>query len=432
MNKNPRWLLGEIELWRNEGIVSVEQAQLLRDRYAQPPAGSWGKVIFSALGAIIFGLGIVLLLAYNWEGMHRLTKLAFILGAVVLAHGLGIWLRTPGSAHPKIGESLHLLGTMLFGAGIWLIAQIYHIDEHYPNAFLVWSLGALLLGWVIPSMAHTLLAMALLAVWHSFEVFQFHYANHWAIWLIALGILPQAWLRRSSTTLLFSSALLAFTYATAVLGLDTGTGDWVLAVLLAIAASCIIASRIAVGSSFPGAMSPLRIVGFLLYAALLFLLSFDDFAGDVYEPQMQLSLLEWIYFLLPIVVVATALAVLVLRYPQAIANKLDRLELGMVLCVLIVALLLSFGILVSPQVSWLFFSLLFLVHSLLLIWRGTQQLRWQSAALGSVMLSAFVFARFLDLFQSLLMRSLAFLILGAALFAVGFYYSSQKQRQGGH
>lgn len=40
---------------------------------------------------------------------------------------------------------------MLFGAGIWLVAQIYHIEEHYPNGFLIWGLGAMALAWALPS-----------------------------------------------------------------------------------------------------------------------------------------------------------------------------------------------------------------------------------------------------------------------------------------
>ena len=42
-----------------------------------------------------------------------------------------------------------MLGTLFFGAGIWLVAQIYHIDEHFPNGFLIWGLGALALAWRI-------------------------------------------------------------------------------------------------------------------------------------------------------------------------------------------------------------------------------------------------------------------------------------------
>ena len=44
-------------------------------------------------------------------------------------------------------KSLHLAGTILFGAGIWLVAQIYHIDEHYPNAFFFWGFGAMTMAW---------------------------------------------------------------------------------------------------------------------------------------------------------------------------------------------------------------------------------------------------------------------------------------------
>ncbi len=39
---------------------------------------------------------------------------------------------------------------MFYGAGIWLVAQIYNIDEHYPNGFLFWALGALAMAWAMP------------------------------------------------------------------------------------------------------------------------------------------------------------------------------------------------------------------------------------------------------------------------------------------
>jgi hypothetical protein len=58
--------------------------------------------------------------------------------------------------------------------------------------------------------------------------------------------------------------------------------------------------------------------------------------------------------------------------------------------------------------------------------RGLQWLRWKQVALGSVLLNAVVIARFLDLFDSLLLRSLVFLIVGAGLFYVGHLYSKQK------
>src|SRR5688572_28339423 len=121
MTKYHKWLLDEIAAWRREKLITTEQAQLLYARYdgGQTEDG-WGKIILSAVGAIIFGLGVILFFAYNWDGMHRLTKLAIVLISLLLAHGAGWQLGSDGGSRKKLGESLHLLGTMLFGAGIWL------------------------------------------------------------------------------------------------------------------------------------------------------------------------------------------------------------------------------------------------------------------------------------------------------------------------
>ena len=54
---------------------------------------------------------------------------------------------------------------MFYGAGIWLVAQVYHIDEHYPNGFLFWALGALVLAWALESIPQALLATVLFTIW---------------------------------------------------------------------------------------------------------------------------------------------------------------------------------------------------------------------------------------------------------------------------
>ena len=69
---------------------------------------------------------------------------------------------------------------MLFGAGIWLVAQIYHIDEHYPNGILIWSLGALALAWSLPSLAQGFLAVLLVSLWAGVEIFDFRWTADWA------------------------------------------------------------------------------------------------------------------------------------------------------------------------------------------------------------------------------------------------------------
>ena len=121
MKRHIKGLINEIDLWVSEGIIAPEQGQAIKKRYPAPSEGrAWSRIIFFSIGAILFGLGVILIFAYNWQRMHKLIKLAVIFAAIIGAHGAGFWLRRQNSPHQTAGEGLHLLGTMLFGAGIWL------------------------------------------------------------------------------------------------------------------------------------------------------------------------------------------------------------------------------------------------------------------------------------------------------------------------
>lgn len=134
MNKHIQWLVGQLEMWVQQGLVSREQAAAIRRLYpAQKASLPWGMLIFTGIGAVIVGLGVILLFAYNWQAMPKAAKLAVVFLSLAGAHGSGIALSRCTDWRRQLGDTLCLLGTMLFGAGIWLVAQIYHIDEHYPN-----------------------------------------------------------------------------------------------------------------------------------------------------------------------------------------------------------------------------------------------------------------------------------------------------------
>ncbi len=426
MNKYHQWLRDEIESWRRENLISTEQARRLNERYPDTQAeDGWGKIILSAVGAVIFGLGVILFFAYNWQGMHRLTKLAIVLLSLLLAHGAGWRLGRDGGGRKKFGESLHLLGTMLFGAGIWLVAQIYHIDEHYPNGILVWSLGALAFAWVLPSVAHGLLALFLIALWTGFEIFDFENLNHWGFWLLTLAIIPLAWLQRSRLLLFFGlvAAMLVYAFTCARLH-----DDIIVTGLFAFACAQLLIARFAPASSFPSSGAVLRTTGYPVYLVILYAITFGDMANELIINTPDNSL-AWLYWLLPLLITALALAVLLTRYRQMLEEPVERMETALILAALIIFVGSSFAAVQLYHWGWLLFNLIFLGHGLIFVLRGIQLLRWKQVALGGIMLAALAVARFLDLFDSLLMRSLVFLVLGAGMFYIGHLYSKQKQEQ---
>ena len=428
MSRRTRWLRDQIGTWLDEGLIDAGQAEALRARYPVSDQDTpWSRIIVSSVGAIVFGLGIILFFAYNWPDMHKVTKLALVFGAVLATHGTGFYLSASADAKRSLVESLHVMGTMLFGAGIWLVAQIYHIDEHYPNAFFVWGIGALALAWAMPSVAQGLMAVLLVFLWGSFEVFDFSSPTHWGSWVVLLGVLPLAWMQRSRVLLFF--ALVAF-ITLFVFSAGQVEGDLVIAALFYLACLHLAAGRLSTRSAFPESAPLFSVVGYSVYLVLLYLFSFHEVARELVRLNPE-GMLEWSYVIAPLIASLLAWAVLLATGAWQRADGIRRWETGLILLAMLLVLIAQFGASRGDVGIVVFaFNLIFLGHCVVMIVRGTGRLNWKQVSLGCVLFSALAFARFLDLFDDLLMRSLFFLALGAGLFLIGNFYSHRKKLQG--
>jgi uncharacterized membrane protein len=169
------WLTAELDAWRAQGVVSDDQVKTVLGLYASPGEvsdlrRSKALVTLVALAALMVGAGVLLLIGYNWQAMPSAAKLVVIFGAVVAAHSAGLWLRYRAGLR-EVSEAAFLLGSLLFGAGIWLIAQIFNINAHSADGFWWWALGVLPLALALETPVLHALLVALLAVWAGFEVF---------------------------------------------------------------------------------------------------------------------------------------------------------------------------------------------------------------------------------------------------------------------
>jgi uncharacterized membrane protein len=424
MSKQVRWLQQEVAHWRTEGLVDEALALRILARYPATAERNWGRMIFSAIGAVMVGLGVILFFAYNWHAIPKAAKLALVFGALAAAHGAAMVVARRSDAHHGVVEGLHVLGTMLFGAGIWLVAQIYHIDEHYPNAFLVWSLGALALAWVMPSVVQALLALFLVSFWAGVEVFEFHSPMHAAPLLVVMGVLPLAWWRRSPTLLFCGVAVLYLVTAF--------TAGWIdhralLPLLFALGAAALVASMAAPGTAFPAAEGPLRNLGLLVVLGCAYLLSFKESAGWLVRLHAVKPGIE-IYLGAAGATLIAAIGLLI-RTGLSNINNYRRWQLGLLGAGMAVFLISLFAKGVIDR--WLVmvpFNLITLGFAILLILEGSEQLRPKMVGLGCLVFALVVVSRYTDLFSSLLMRAAVFVALGAGLFLVGNFYAKNKKR----
>ncbi|GAB1267675.1 hypothetical protein NBRC116493_09280 [Aurantivibrio infirmus] len=420
------WIRQEIHKWQQEGLVSAEQAQLLSNRYIDDgQQNSWGKIIFSAIGAIILGLGVILFFAYNWEAMHRFLKLSTVLSAVAIAHGLGWYFSFNSKHYQKVGESLHLLGTMLFGAGIWLIAQIYHIDEHYPNAILIWSIGSLAMAWVLSSSIHALLAMALLGFWSAAEVFDFDRVTSLAPWIVAFGVLPLTWHKRSKLLLFFSASLFLLLLFFSSINID---GALAFNLLFVVAVGYIGFSKLCHSFGLGQFENILRIIGTIVYVVFLYILCFSNVVDELYIGSITVTTVI-LYWWLPFVFTFLVWLGVWLKRASIPQTRFDLIDSSFTLFTFLFYSVLVCIIKPEDTDFSLLFNIIFFAHGVLYLLRGMESVRWQQVALGGLMIASLIFARFLDLFDSLLSRSFAFVILGAGLMLVGILFSRQKAKQ---
>jgi len=127
------------------------------------------------IGAILVGAGIFSFIAANWQGASRVVKLLIIIIAMLISHVSG-WYLMEKYSYKKTGEILILLGSIIFGAGLFLVAQIFNIRANWPDGFVLWMIGVLFLAYIINSYAQYALAIILgLTALFSYPVIIFGY-----------------------------------------------------------------------------------------------------------------------------------------------------------------------------------------------------------------------------------------------------------------
>lgn len=434
MNKQLRWLWGELDRWVAAGAISGEQAGRIRQFYPAPTPGlPWGMLLFSGLGAVLAGLGIILLFAYNWQAIPKFAKLGLIFLALGGAHAGGLAMLRQADWRRQLGEVLCLLGTMLFGAGIWLVAQIYHIDEHFPNGFLIWGVGALALGWALNSIPQGAIAAVLLCVWSGSEAVGFEDAVGWSPLLLAAGVGGLAWRTRS---LLLVALLALGLYVILIMNATAAGGAMGFGVALSFATLLVAGSVwLKEREVFPGAGGLLAFFGYAGFLGCLYLLSFHGLANDLLHwrtddlSSAARALHGWTVFGLAMAAWLGWLAWWGGRPArERTAFQPEWLLVPGALAAMQV-LSSSVGMVEAYETeASVLFNLVLLALAGLWMARGCREGKLLPTVLGSVVLVLLATGRYFDLFESLLARGAVFLVVGAVLFAEGFFYRRARRQ----
>lgn len=184
-----RDLAREASLWAQDGIISDEQAAQICQRYGidikEQQSQSYGYYVLLVLGYLFIGLSLIVLIGANWEDIPRALRMGGLISVTVAINLLGVWRYRQGDERAAIGW--FFLGGLSYGAAIMLIAQIYHLGEHYPDGIFWWILGVLPAALLLRSSILMLLASVLMFTWFFVEIDLHYYPAFFPLFLAALG-----------------------------------------------------------------------------------------------------------------------------------------------------------------------------------------------------------------------------------------------------
>jgi uncharacterized membrane protein len=163
--------------WQKAGVLDAEMARRIRayESEQKKPAGlRWLVIAGLILGAILLACGVALFVSAHWDQIGPGARLAVVLAMVSIFHLGGGWAR---ERFHGLSTALHAVGTLSTGAAIFLVGQIFNIQEHWPAAVLMWAVAALA-GWILlHDEAQQVLTMLLAPAWILSE-FSYYAEGH--------------------------------------------------------------------------------------------------------------------------------------------------------------------------------------------------------------------------------------------------------------
>lgn len=435
MNKKAiKWLYQELPELVAKGILTQEVAGKIRECYGEVKRTSRTSVVLimcGTIGALLIGLGIILLLAHNWEQFSRFTRVILSLAPLAIGQGLAFWVlwKRPQSVAFKEGTATFL--TLMVGASIALISQTYNISGDTGTFILTWMFLMVPLVYIMQASLPAAIYLIGVTAWSG------SYWNNPAkavlFWPLAAIIAPHfIWALRQEiytirATILSLVMIICISLGTGFSLGKTWSGSWV------ILFPSIYAIFYYLGWwKFSGLTSnwqrPLRIIGGIGLFVLAFQFTFR-YAWqylDSYSYRLNSNISD-ISALPDHIITLAILATAILLFYDTVKRKNITISLfGAVPLLAMLAYLVRGQSTVLPLII---FNVYLFVLSVSRIMIGIRNNSLGTINIGMLMLAILIIARFFDSDISFIIKGLAFIIVGIGFLATNVLLARRREVQ---
>jgi len=416
-----------------EGVIDSSVAARLEKHYEGRQSNrNWALTVFGLLGGLLVGLGIILLLAHNWDAFSRSTRTALAYLPLLAAQVIGGWIIFKRSGSSTRTEGAAVFWTLSIAAVIAMVAQIYHMPGDAGAFVLTWMLLTLPVLYLMPSVTPVLIYLSGIVFWllDAIQFLHFPSERHFFFWLLWLAVLPliisNFRQNRSSgrTAILMWGYLAAFGYGLATLS-DVLT--WWEILFAVIFAGFYLFDKW-VGDQAAGVWRrPAYLIGAIGSLALAFKFSF----GDDLEPRA-----------LPAGFVGEASLALIIQYSIAglflliytlllgrsiKSGARNDLWIGLLPFLAMAGLALSYYSNQSGLIHLLVFNLYLFALGLVKLIQGYRQQLVGKLNAGLLVLCGLIAVRFFDEDLGFILRGVVFVLLGTAFLVANLMLARRRK-----
>lgn len=412
-------------------VISPETAQRIQGYYQQknPPSGNRLFMVFGVLGATLVGLGIILILAHNWDDLSRTAKVIIAFLPLLIGQALCAFTLLKKTESASWRESSAAFLFFAVGASIALVSQIYNISGSLNSFLLSWLLLTLPLIYIMRSSIIALFCLGGIT-WYTCEIGygqNYRLGGYWHFLLLLAAVLPHYYLlykkHPKSNALIFHHWMIPLMFTITLGTLSTQHAEeWMYPAYISLFGVFYLIGNLSYLKKQSLFRNGYRVVGALGTVILLLVLSFDWIWEDLRERDGITSE----FFIAPdffaaLIMSVLALILLVRQLQKESFASIQPIDLVFLLFILLFIL----GFFIPFTVILINFLLLGI--GVLTVRKGATENHLGILNYGLLVITALVLCRFFDSDLSFVIRGLLFVAVGVGFFITN-YQMLQKRK----
>jgi uncharacterized membrane protein len=161
-------LAADLARWQAEGIITATAGDAIRAALPPMPRAVNIPTVVGILGGLLIAAAFLAFVAANWAEIARPARFAILLTGIAGSYGIGAWFDR--SNRPYLADISATVGSIVFGASIALVGQMYHLAEDFAAGMMLWSAGSLLAAILTGSRGALAVALAAGCFWSGMRV----------------------------------------------------------------------------------------------------------------------------------------------------------------------------------------------------------------------------------------------------------------------